>query len=130
MEEEGEIIDEYGGEYDEESIDKEYDVLENPVQLKSDVEDSSSFMKNYESNKKNYNSSNVLSKYEKTRILCERAQQLEEGSQPYISNIERYNSSYTIALEEFNSRKIPYIIRRSVPHSNNFEYWKLKDMIF
>ena len=130
MEEEGEIIDEYGGEYDEESIDKEYDVLENPVQLKSDVEDSSSFMKNYESNKKNYNSSNVLSKYEKTRILCERAQQLEEGSQPYISNIERYNSSYAIALEEFNSKKIPYIIRRSVPHSNNFEYWKLKDMIF
>ena len=130
MEEEGEIIDEYGAEYDEESIDKEYDVLENPVQLKSDVEDSSSFMKNYESNKKNYNSSNVLSKYEKTRILCERAQQLEEGSQPYISNIERYNSSYAIALEEFNSKKIPYIIRRSVPHSNNFEYWKLKDMIF
>lgn len=130
MEEEGEIIDEYGGEYDEESFDKEYDVLENPVQLKSVVEDSSSFMKNYESNKKNYNSSNVLSKYEKTRILCERAQQLEEGSQPYISNIERYNSSYTIALEEFNSKKIPFIIRRSVPHSNNYEYWKLKDMIF
>ena len=130
MEEEGEIIDEYGGEYDEESIDKEYDVLENPVQLKSVVEDSSSFMKNYESNKKNYNSSNVLSKYEKTRILCERAQQLEEGSQPYISNIERYNSSYAIALEEFNSKKIPFIIRRSVPHSNNYEYWKLKDMIF
>ncbi len=129
-EEEGEIIDDYGGEYDEDSFDKEYDVLENPVQLKSDVEDVLEFMKNYESNKKNYNSSNVLSKYEKTRILCERAQQLEEGSQPYISNVERYNSSYAIALEEFNSKKIPYIIRRSVPHSNNFEYWKLKDMIF
>lgn len=129
-EEEGEIIDDYGGEYDEDSFDKEYDVLENPVQLKSDVEDVLEFMKNYESNKKNYNSSNVLSKYEKTRILCERAQQLEEGSQPYISNIERYNSSYAIALEEFNSRKIPYIIRRSVPHLNHFEYWKLKDMIF
>lgn len=130
MEEEGEIIDEYGAEYDEESIDKEYDVLETNVHSKTDVEDILSFMEQYESNKKNYNSSNVLSKYEKTRILCERAQQLEEGSQPYISNIERYNSSYAIALEEFNSKKIPYIIRRSVPHSNNFEYWKLKDMIF
>ena len=130
MEEEGEIIDEYGAEYDEESIDKEYDVLETNVHSKTDVEDILSFMEQYESNKKNYNSSNVLSKYEKTRILCERAQQLEEGSQPYISNIERYNSSYAIALAEFNSKKIPYIIRRSVPHSNNFEYWKLKDMIF
>ena len=44
-EEEGEIIDDYGGEYDEDSIDKEYDVLENPVQLNSDVEDVLEFMK-------------------------------------------------------------------------------------
>jgi DNA-directed RNA polymerase subunit K/omega len=131
MDDEDEIIDVYEtGDLD--ITDKEYDVLETTSNLshKTDVEDIISFMKNYETNKKKYKSTNVLSKYEKTRILCERAQQLEDGSQSYISNIERFTSSYAIALEEFNTKKIPFIIRRSIPHSNHYEYWKLKDMIF
>tara|TARA_B100001057_G_scaffold500566_2_gene616362 strand:- start:2261 stop:2656 length:396 start_codon:yes stop_codon:yes gene_type:complete len=131
MDDDDEIIDIYETD-DLDITDKEYDVLEttNNLSHKTDVEDIISFMKNYETNKKKYKSSNVLSKYEKTRILCERAQQLEDGSQSYISNIERFTSSYAIALEEFNTKKIPFIIRRSIPHSNHFEYWKLKDMIF
>ena len=131
MDEEDEITDIYETD-DLDTTDKEYDVLETVDNMshKTDIEDIISFMKDYESNKKKYKSTNVLSKYEKTRILCERAQQLEDGCQPYITNIDRFNTSYAIALEEFNSKKIPFIIRRSTPHSNYFEYWKLKDMIF
>ena len=131
MDEEDEITDIYETD-DLDMLDKEYDVLEtvDNASQKTDIEDVILFMKNYEVNKKKYKSSNILSKYEKTRVLCERAQQLEDGCQPYITNIERFNTSYAIALEEFNLKKIPFIIRRSTPHSTNFEYWKLKDMIF
>jgi DNA-directed RNA polymerase subunit K/omega len=115
-----------------EGIDKVIDteiVYENITKTDEHVEDIQHFMKNYESNKQNYKTTNILSKYERTRVLTERAQQIEGGATPYITNIERFNSSYAIAVEELNMKKIPYIIRRSMPHVGIYEYWKLKDMI-
>ena len=117
---------------DIEGIDKVIDteiVYENITKTDEHVEDIQYFMKNYESNKQNYKTTNILSKYERTRVLTERAQQIEGGATPYITNIERFNSSYAIAVEELNMKKIPYIIRRSMPHVGIYEYWKLKDMI-
>ena len=108
----------------------EEDVDYIPEVSTSDVENITNFLKNYETNVKNNKTSNILSKYEKTRILSERAQQIEDGSPPYIVNFERFNSSYAIAIEELNQKKIPFIIRRTNPHLKYFEYWKLKDMIY
>jgi len=106
------------------------DIIYDQITKSNDnLEDILSFMKNYEDNIINYKTPNILSKYERTRVLTERAQQIEDGSEPYISNVERFTTSYAIAVEELNSKKIPFIIRRSIPHSNLFEYWKLKDMI-
>ena len=114
-------------EYDE---DQEYDTFDTPIDKTINAENLQTFKTDYEKNKKKYKTSNVLSKYEKTKILCERAQQLEDGSPSYIANFERYTTSYAIAVEEMNQKKIPFIIRRSMPHSNHYEYWKLKDMIY
>jgi len=122
--------DEISDTYDDNDSIKEYDIIDDTAAYTNNVEDIMSFMNNYETNIKDNKTANILSKYEKTRILCERAQQIEDGSYPYISNIERFNSSYAIALEEFNTKRIPFIIRRSKPHTNGFEYWKLKDMIY
>lgn len=110
--------------------DSDYDIVDEVVQKHVSNENITQFMKDYNSNKKKYKTSNVLSKYEKTRILCERAQQIEDGMPPYIPNFERFTTSYAIAVEELNQKKIPFIIRRSIPHSNHYEYWKLKDMIY
>ena len=88
-------------------------------------EDINVIMQNYKENKKNYKTSRVLSKYEKTRILSERASQINDGSQPLI-NIAKYNNAYDIALAEFNAKKIPFIIKR--PYGNTFEYWKITDL--
>ena len=74
----------------------EEDVDYIPEVSTSDVENITNFLKNYETNVKNNKTSNILSKYEKTRILSERAQQIEDGSPPYIVNFERFNSSYAI----------------------------------
>ena len=67
-----------------------------------------------------------LTKYEKTRVIGERASQIENGAKILISNPERFTNSYLIALEEFNLKQIPFIIKR--PYNNGFEYFKLKDL--
>ena len=53
-----------------------------------------------------------LTKHEKTRVLSERASQIESGTRILLSNPERYDNAYQIALEEFNQRMIPFIIKR------------------
>ena len=89
-------------------------------------EDINLLMKNYKKNKKKNKSNQSLTKYEKTRVLSERASQINSGSIVFISNPERFNNSYQIATEEFNQKKIPFIIKR--PYGNTFEYWKLADL--
>lgn len=121
----------YSDSYEENLSNSDSDLEEEIIEVcNPDIEDNLQFMEHYEKNKKNYKTLPVLSKYEKTRILSERAQQIENGSEPYISNVERFNSSYAIAIEEFNTYKIPFIIRRNIPNSDECEYWKLKDMIY
>ena len=90
------------------------------------VEDINIFNGSYEENKKSYTTSKFLNKYEKTKVLGERVQQLANNSKPLISNPENYNDIYAIALEELRQKKIPFIIRR--PINNSFEYWKLEDL--
>ena len=90
-------------------------------------EDINIIMQNYKENKKNYKTSGNLTKYERTRILSERASQINSGSIVFISNPDRFTNSYQIATEEFNLKKIPFIIKR--PYGNTFEYWKLNDLL-
>jgi DNA-directed RNA polymerases I, II, and III subunit RPABC2 len=108
----------------------EYESTEVEFNKTTEVENIHTFISDYEKNKKTYITSNVLTKYEKTKILSERAQQIEDGSPPYIANFERYTTSYAIAIEEMNQKKIPFIVKRSMSYSNYSEYWKLKDMIY
>lgn len=84
------------------------------------------FYKNYSSMKKTYKTTPILSKYEKTRILSERTQQLANGSSSYLKNPDSYNTIYDIALEELKQNKIPFIIKREL--ANNVELWKLEDL--
>ena len=94
--------------------------------LSSTPEDLNTFNTNYEKNKKNYITSPFLNKYEKTKIISERAQQIANGSVPLLKNPESYSSVFEIALEELKQKKIPFIIKR--PVANSFEYWKLEDL--
>ena len=64
-------------------------------------EDINLLMKNYKKNKKKNKSNQSLTKYEKTRVLSERASQINSGSIVFVSNPERFTNSYQIAIEEF-----------------------------
>ena len=102
----------------------EYDVTEIVVE-ENDDQKMIEVLRKYNKNKKNYKTSPVLTKYEKCRILSERANQINCGGQVYIST-EGFSNAYDIAVKEFNEKRIPFIIKR--PYGNGFEYWKLKDL--
>tara|TARA_B110000881_G_C18242176_1_gene349126 strand:- start:21 stop:386 length:366 start_codon:yes stop_codon:yes gene_type:complete len=91
-------------------------------------EDFNNFNTNYKEMKKDYITSPFLNKYEKTRIISERAQQLADGAVSLLKNPKSYASVYEIAMEELKQKKIPFIIKR--PIHNHFEYWKVEDLKF
>ncbi len=95
-----------------------------------DIPDSVNFYKNYKNTLKQNITDPCLTKYEKTKVLSERAQQIDNGSIIYIPLTEKLTTSYSIALEEFRLKKIPFIICRPLPNSSGYEYWKLNDLLY
>jgi DNA-directed RNA polymerase I, II, and III subunit RPABC2 len=74
-----------------------------------------------------HNTTSILTKFEKTKILGIRSKQLDEGAESFIQVPPNVISSYTIALMELNEKKIPFIIRRPIPNGGS-EYWKITDL--
>ena len=70
-----------------------------------------------------------LSKYERTRILGERAKQINDGAKPFVSVEPSVIDGYLIALKEMEEKKLPFIIRRPLSNGAS-EYWKLRDLEF
>jgi DNA-directed RNA polymerase subunit K/omega len=70
-----------------------------------------------------------LTKYEKARIIGVRTEQLERGAQPLIPLAANIINGRTIAMMEFEKKKIPFIIARPIPNKA-IEYWKLEDLEF
>ena len=68
-----------------------------------------------------------LTKYERARILGQRAKQIECGSRPFVKVPDNIIDSYIIAELELKQKKIPFIIRRPIP-GGSCEYWNLKDL--
>ena len=69
----------------------------------------------------------VLTKYEKARILGQRASQIESGAKPLVSVPEHIVEGYLIAELELKQKRIPFIIRRPIP-GGGCEYWNIKDL--
>mgnify|MGYP006150841191 CR=1 FL=1 len=81
----------------------------------------------YSKNKEKYQTKNKLTKYELTRVLSERTQQIQDGAKILISNPEQYSNVYEIAFAELTQRRIPYLIERKI--GNTTEIWKLDDLL-
>lgn len=69
----------------------------------------------------------ILTRYERARILGERAIQLNAGAQPFVDIPEGMIDGYLIAWEEYKAKKIPFIIQRPMPNGG-CEYWRLEDL--
>ena len=68
-----------------------------------------------------------LTKYERARILGQRAKQIECGATPFIKVPENVIDGYLIADLELKQGRIPFIIRRPMPNGGS-EYWKINDL--
>lgn len=68
-----------------------------------------------------------LTKYEKTRILGQRAKQLNQGAKPVIPVDKKIIDGYLIAQLELQQKALPFIVRRPLPGGKS-EYWRLADL--
>lgn len=68
-----------------------------------------------------------ITKFEKARVLGERAKQINAGASPMVTVDEEIIDGYLIALKEYEERKIPFILRRPLP-SGGCEYWRFSDL--
>jgi DNA-directed RNA polymerase subunit K/omega len=69
----------------------------------------------------------IMTKYEKTRILGQRAKQLNEGAPAFIKMDSTVIDGYLIAVKELEQKKTPFIIRRPLPNGGS-EYWRIQDL--
>jgi len=68
-----------------------------------------------------------LTKYEKARILGQRAKQINSGAYPFVKVPETVIDGYIIAEMELKQKRIPFIIRRPLPNGGS-EYWKVQEL--
>lgn len=91
----------------------------------SDVLDYADIMSAYDPKKNR--TKNILSKYEKVKILGVRTEQLQRGAEPLIKWEGEFDPR-KIAREELHQRKTPLMVRRRIP-DGSVEYFRLEDMI-
>jgi DNA-directed RNA polymerase subunit K/omega len=78
---------------------------------------------------KRHKSVPYLTIFEKTKILGFRANQLAQGSKPFILNIPPHVTDVLeIAAMELEQKRLPYILKRPMP-DGSFEYVKLSDLM-
>lgn len=69
-----------------------------------------------------------ITKYEKTKIIGMRAQQLAAGCPALVDVSKSLSNVIDIALLEYKQHKLPFILERKMPN-NSSEYYKLSDLV-
>lgn len=68
-----------------------------------------------------------LTKYEMTRVLGQRARQINAGAKIFVVVPPNVLDGYLIAKMELEQKKMPFIIKRPLPNGG-FEYWNVSDL--
>ena len=91
-------------------------------------EQTSDYTNVYDSyNIKNNITSNKMTKYEYTKILGMRAQQITMGSNPLITITPDMKNAVEVAEEELRQRKTPFFVAREI-NKNHIDLWRIEDM--
>jgi DNA-directed RNA polymerase I, II, and III subunit RPABC2 len=77
---------------------------------------------------KNHTTYPYLTKYEATRIIGFRANQLSQGVQPFINVPDHVSDVREIARLELAAGRLPFILKRPLP-DGSYEYWRLQDLL-
>jgi len=68
-----------------------------------------------------YSLDKYMTKYEKTRVLGQRADQISRGAPPMV-DVYEFDDAMAIAERELQARKIPLKVRRTYPNGDVREY--------
>ena len=68
-----------------------------------------------------------MTKYEMTRVLGQRAKQIDSGAKPFVKVPLNIMDGYHIASLELEQKKLPFIIKRPLPNGG-IEYWDISDL--
>lgn len=68
-----------------------------------------------------------LTKYERARVLGQRAKQINMGAQAFVEIPENVIDGIIVAELELKQKKIPFIIKRPLPNGA-CEYWNVNDL--
>ena len=92
------------------------------------IQDYNELMKDYDPRKNQTKA--ILSKYEKTKIIGMRMEQLVRNATPYVTIKDGAFDPTEVATRELMERKLPFMIQRTLPNGKT-EVYKLEDvMIF
>lgn len=102
----------------ENELEKIEEINAENIQVKTQFSNVSEFYNNI---KKDRNISRYpkLTKYEKTRVISIRAQQIAEGAPPLV-DVENLRDPIEIALKELSERKLPFLIERRMPDGSSY----------
>lgn len=89
------------------------------------MEDYSDIMRKYDPSKNT--TKNILTKYEKVKIIGIRTVQLARGAEPVVEWEGEFDAK-KIAIQELMERKLPFMISRKLPNGSR-EYYRLDDLI-
>ena len=62
-----------------------------------------------------------------TRIIGQRAKQLDSGAKAFVKVPLNVIDGYYIAMIELEQKKMPFIIKRPLPNGG-VEYWNVSDL--
>lgn len=79
-------------------------------------------------NPSNNTTRNMMTKYEKVKMIGLRAEQLQRGATPYVSFDKNNFDPYLIAEKELLEKKIPMMVSRKLS-DGTIEYWRVEDLI-
>ena len=68
-----------------------------------------------------------LTKYEMTRVLGQRAKQIDSGAKSFVKVPLNIMDGYHIAELELEQKKMPFILKRPLPNGG-LEYWNISDL--
>ena len=69
-----------------------------------------------------------LTKFERTKIIGLRANQISKGSVPFVAVPKHITDVRDIARLELEQKRLPFIVKRPLPNGL-YEYWRLSDLL-
>lgn len=105
----------------------EEETHEVPKKVLDTVESYDEMMKRWEENRDKRKSFPFLTKYEYTKMIGIRAEQISKGAKPLVET-EGLVESIDIAEREYKEGKLPFLIERPMPNGTT-ELWRLDELI-